>query len=884
MPPRIPKSENEPTEPVRVLLEAVRKGDTPYRIARRVAALSDAERRACVPWFDQLRKSWAVRSPLPEPRKALRIAGIGCRTGAAAATQWLLARDLGWASGDEELPLIIYALADRDAEWLGDVAHRLAERPSAAEEKYELISVLVRRSGCPVPTTDAFVRRWVTHLTRRPDTEGTLLERLRGDPFLTALVPRLFEAQEIGNRLVFPPTNGPQSWPYSLARLGAEGRLDRRALIDGCLSRLLLGERPFHLRGFLPVLRELDLTEDERAARVVTWIRLLPDSHSTVATLSQQVLAGLEAAGRLETRHLAEASRAVLFRTEKKLLRAQLTLLDKAVKRDPSRAGKLLPTVAEAFAHEHHSIQEQALRLVTRHLAHADHALRAELAAAAERLTPGLRGRATEAFGGAVGKQRPYALASDVLPPVPRPSPPAPAARTVAELAQDVGALLAAGGDPTEFERALDGLVRHAHQDVTALVLALEPVARQHPSWFGDSGRVNPRTLGIDILVAAVRRAVSREAIADAQDRAASRRNFDAIVITRVLEAAQRVLARDPVPFLLATPTWSSGAIDPPELVARVRAYEEAGAEPGRADFHQALLRVGRHSDSAALEAAAGLTSPAGRRLAQWFANGGLPDPAVHPVVEKEAPTPARRWGAHRTTRRVLLGVAAVSGCKDFPEPFRSLFLPFGPDDPRWGAADPRHALAVVPCHREITAARLLWQLVTAVELDARGDTRLLPALAEADGPAGPAVHLSLAYGLGARRPEDRLSAVDALLTLAAREQLDAVGLGQGIAALVELGALKAQRLTDFFQETARAGAPATTWAVLAAALPGLLIGPLAGVQVHGLAGLMSVAADCAERTGARGPVPEVTVVARRGGSSQLARQTRRLYDTLSGE
>ncbi|GGO82082.1 hypothetical protein [Wenjunlia tyrosinilytica] len=47
---------------------------------------------------------------------------------------------------------------------------------------------------------------------------------------------------------------------------------------------------------------------------------------------------------------------------------------------------------------------------------------------------------------------------------------------------------------------------------------------------------------------------------------------------------------------------------------------------------------------------------------------------------------------------------------------------------------------------------------------------------------------------------------------------------------------------------------------------------------------VVAVAADCAQRSGARGALAELGAVANRGGSSLVARQSRGPRDTLSGE
>ncbi|MDI6413588.1 hypothetical protein [Streptomyces albus] len=159
-------------------------------------------------------------------------------------------------------------------------------------------------------------------------------------------------------------------------------------------------------------------------------------------------------------------------------------------------------------------------------------------------------------------------------------------------------------------------------------------------------------------------------------------------------------------------------------------------------------------------------------------------------------------------------------------------------------------------------------------ESDELGEgTPVLPALAASGGPAGPAAHLLLAYGLGARRAEEQLFAVDALLALAAGGQLDAARLGQGIAELTGLHRLKLQRIAAALREVVQAGAYATVWAVLSAALPPLL----RGTAPHGLSALLSLAAECAQRSGTHEGIPEIDEPAARPGSSQLVKQARRI-------
>ncbi|MYV56786.1 hypothetical protein GT042_30615, partial [Streptomyces sp. SID3212] len=167
-----------------------------------------------------------------------------------------------------------------------------------------------------------------------------------------------------------------------------------------------------------------------------------------------------------------------------------------------------------------------------------------------------------------------------------------------------------------------------------------------------------------------------------------------------------------------------------------------------------------------------------------------------------------------------------------------------------------------------------------------------LPLGAEAGGPAGPALRLAVAYGLGARHPGDRLAAVDALLVLAAQGELDGPQLGRDMAMLTISGTVKLNRLADSARTAAATGAYRTVWSVLGAALSDLL----ADTSRPGLGDLLSVAAECAERGAVAGAVPGTTgstgtgadpgirglaEVAARGGSSRLTAQAARLLNAL---
>ncbi|MFI1561462.1 DUF6493 family protein [Streptomyces sp. NPDC020490] len=874
------------------LLEAVRAGRTP-EVVGLLDEMTDAERRALFPELKALRKElrkapWNAASRRAYP--ALYAAGVACQTGAAAVAGWITAADMRWSQAAPAL--LLHILGDRDRAWLADLAHRLAQRPDSSMVPYELMAGLVRLSGCPVPTTEAYVRGWMAHIAGTGKSHGTVAGRLRREPHLPELVAAMFETDDIGGLLEWLAGEGPHSWFGALSELTASGGLDRKVVVEACVARLLRGGSAADHRAFLKLLRTLELTDEEERERTADWLALASDAVSPVAAHAQSVLASRALEGELTRHQLADMSAAVLFRTEKKLVRAQLVLLGKVLAKDPSAAAELLPAAAEAFGHPDPEVQERALKLVERHLPKADSAdVQTQLALAAQQLIPTLRVRAARVLG--IDPVGPGPVVhEEVLPPAPRPLRLEPAPRSAAELAEEVSALLSAGTDVAGFERALDGLVRHAHDRRDGLLEALAPVAGRrwwHPedvrpdTYFARTRSLPDPAQAVDLLLATLLgrvgtgtllAAVQQGATADGCAHSALCRAFGA----RLWEVAYRIRT-EPLPFLLSTPTWSTGLLEPEELVDRLDAYRRIGARPAAADFAQALLRV-RRSDRAAAATAAGraaaLGTAEGERLARWLASDGSALPE------------SRR---HVAGPRLLVDAGELPELReDFPAEFRPLGRPTSAVAAarychHWNDGIRPHWLALLPERRELVAGRMLWELSGVAVEDTRGVAAVLPRLAESGGEAGESVHLCVAYGLGARHPEDRLAAVDALLTLAARGQLDAARLGADLGQLAGHGAVKPLRLADAARTAAATGANATVWEVLRHTLPALLgdrAADGAGPAPRGLADLLGVAAECAERSGARGQLPHLERTARRSGSSRLVAQARRLHSALA--
>ena len=330
--------------------------------------------------------------------------------------------------------------------------------------------------------------------SQRPD--GRLADTLAADPFFDALAPHLLEVDGIGGLFAWSASTWMRpeaSWPLALAALAASGRLERERLLDRCLGRLLQGGPAAELRGFLLLHEALDPTLEQVAARTGDYTRLLADGPSGSpcapsgrcgAWTSRSAGAGPAGGG----------SRAVLFRPEKQLVRAQLSWLDAAARRQPQRAGQLLAAVAVGFAQESAELQTRALSVVLRHARHADEAARAELLDAAAALPADLAQRVASALGSQLPVHRPTPPPA-LLAPTPRELP--PPIGTPAELAEELAALLEGHPtvEPVALERLLAALVAFARRDRAALADGLDPVLARYriQSWLPtDPSQLSP--------------------------------------------------------------------------------------------------------------------------------------------------------------------------------------------------------------------------------------------------------------------------------------------------------------------------------------------------------------------------------------------------------
>jgi hypothetical protein len=832
-----------------------------------VRDLDDAGRRAGTAALTALVRDqpdlwWHAPNVVP-----LVTAVAGCAPSAAKASALLVRQSIRL---DAVAARAFIDVADeRGVTWLADLAYRIAGRLRRTDPvwNFEFVAALLAHAKAPPPTDDGFVTGWVEHVNWS-DPGMMRVDRLRADPFLDPLLPRLFEVEELGNRV-----DG--TILRALAALAAEGRVDRLTLLDGCLGRLLRGDRPGALRAWTTLHDLLAPTPTEITARTGDYLGLLAAAPAPVATMAQKRLRDVPdlALGRL-----LDASRDVLARPEKALVRTQLAWLDRLARNHTARAGEIADVLAiAAAAHPAVDVRERAAALATKHGSPPQSPLAVGTARAAG---------ATAGPAAAVIR----VAADDDLPPVPGPAPVPPPITGPDELAEETAALIATldtRPDAIAVDRVLDAVVRFAGTDPDRAAKALAPVlARSHDllvdhRW--ERGGCLHGMLGVALkvvvdpvprqgrwsrLLTALR---PEKTVYPAAWPAPTLPAPHAVLLSRLAEIAERARSGPGAP-LLATPTHANGAIDTGVLLDRLA----AGREPWPADLLQALLRLPAVVDEEAASRAAALRTPAGDRLAAWLRRGGLPRPDHHAVTVGRAAGSYPDEYSWAPERRVVVSTTPPAGVADVlglltRRPEHSSDNP-GPNALLWPS--------VLPGYLGLAAAWVMPEVAAAADAGMRGGTAVLPVLAECSGEGGTAVDVAVAYGLAARHGGDRVAAVDAVLSLAASGRLDAVGVGTHLGELARHGVLTPSRCVGPLRDVAAAGARLATWRILAAALPALLAVPK---PPPGTPDLLTIAAETAAATGVAIAVPGLAEVAARRGSSRLVTEAGRLAAALAG-
>ncbi|XVU29565.1 hypothetical protein ACQPZJ_21550 [Actinoplanes sp. CA-054009] len=785
---------------------------------------------------------------------ALRVAGAGCLPRAADIVSWLRSDRFLHEASEETITALARVLRAPGRPSIAAVAQGLAGklRPAQVERQWAIISRLLAEAGLPVPASEATVLGWIREVGRRD-----LLDHLRTDPRTPAMVPHVFAIAGASAGL-------DEEWPAALARLGADGDLDRPALLSGCLLRLRAGARPSAVRLFVRLHELLAPSVVECAEERQEYLGMLSSPQVAVADLALRALRAVHDAGLLEVEAVVEAAYAILPRPEKKLVRAQLTWLTTALDRTPDP--RLFEAVTVGLGNEAVDLAEQALHLAGKFLPLYGETGHAMLLSAAAGLDGDLRRQADALLA---VDETPAATAGFGLPPVVPPEPMPEPISSLPELAAAVAAIIRDPDQPVLLERTLAGLVSLAHVDRPALAHTLRSHA---PDYFESP------------YVSLIRAVVGGTWKAWQPRKWELKRAAPHWMLVERVNELGRQMCGDLPPALLATPATVDGHVDPARVLALLTAAESEGWQPGPVDLSQALLRLPREIDPELTTAAGELTTPAGRAFAGWLREGGLPDPAIVALAATNRPRnpPEPGSGGYLTGCRRTVAFT-TGGHPDLTVPAGLL------DQPAEGSYERAYGLhreapmacwpMMLPSHREILAAHVQPLLAPAAEGNYSSQLDILPVLAGSDGPFGPAMALCLAYGLTAGRPAGRLATADAAVVLASAGALDGALVGRELAILHDAGQVVLKRVAAALTDVLRAGAAAEVWAVCRELVPAVLTSPAPG---PGAPELLALAEAAASATGAHDDLPAVTATAAQGTRSRLVTEAKRLARTLS--
>ncbi len=561
----------------------------------------------------------------------LRRFGVDCYPTADDAVAVLSARRPPWVG--EWADLILSWSGPRL--WLYNVGGR-----------WRLVRRLVHEGLCERPRSSSYIHGMIVEIIP-PRASITLREALLADPaLLKEEIWEVFETEPTRGQLEglpFRPGGSSEArWETTLAALAAEGRISRTRLIDASLGGL---ERDFHelrARWFALMHDTLEPTLDERADRAGRYLGLASSRNPSTVKFALEALALLDTQERLEPGLLVDAIGPALLARHKATVRAALTLIDRAARRDPAVRARAAAVAVEALAHDSPAIQESALNLIERHGEPADRALAELLQSRMGTVAASQRGRLTAWLGVSPASEPPEAIDDGQGDLIARASAldPLIAERTgvsaaLAVLEHGGGEVPAVDFDETEAPRldpeglvrpvaGLDELIRRFSsvlenpEDPEELERVLDGVSRlcdQIPDDFAArTGALRARAGCVDILTANLSRPLCGLALAWITGKPHAVRyadlhgNLVGFFARRVLAIAGRAALRQAAP-LLSAPTHKGGWIDPRVLVERVQLWASLPDHLDRIDGALAILRLAPDAGprALALEASADL-------------------------------------------------------------------------------------------------------------------------------------------------------------------------------------------------------------------------------------------------------------------------------------
>jgi len=809
-----------------------------------LVGLSDSERKALGPtarrWLSQ-----GATARISVFRQALAVFAT-----AGGARQAMLVATHLYDWDREFVEDAARLLQQRDPAWLPDLVEHLLDDETTYN--WRLVRGLVRAGAVPAPEHPQYFRGTVFGL---PDTflrdRVPLADRVREDPALIEehLIKMLASegagralARHDGYREPSKPPTHPHlpepfpdgTWRRALVALQESGEINRGRLLDAVLSAPLRDWAAADLGWYIGMHDALEPTLDEVADRQGTYARLLTVEHGPSVKTAQRELGRLVADKRFEAEPVVAASRATLARGDKASVVAQLRLLEKLAKAYPGIS--VDDTVRIASEHSRTEVRDHAVKLLER-------------------------------LGGTAA---PAAEPRHFVPLQPERRPPASLVEPVASADELAEVLLGLFEeiDPTEMERAIDGLLRFADDrpSTTGLLSARAAAAE----YYHDDPRIAARVLTLAWLT-------PRKRVRDGDwlillghtifpAEAAAPQTLVGAIGRRLTGIAHAV--REGRHTSLALPARADFTLDADELNRRIG--DAIRSRPIlELELVIALLRVPASARSA-------VTIPRSLRKSAAVA---LAQQGMRPKWLRQVASYQRvRWEPERRIPvfRDELGneghVAAGILARSAPERTVGAEVAYGEYESHFVQTLGMGA-ALLPHDHDVLAAHAHPYLHRDLRKDRACSVHVIDAIARATTVNGAPASSALVLALAAKDARARTAAQDAVLDLARCGLLDGEDLGRQAALLLRDEIVVGQRVSSGLADCVR-GSDAAVPPVLDALQE--IVTVLPGRRDAGA--FLELAADLAQRTERTFELPpEFRTLAAGKSASMLAKAARRL-------